>query len=83
MKPGRATRKPPARAADFDATFEALRAVLAPLAKTMRISADAPGTYTLLAQPTPKCPDGMFFASVRTGKGYVSSTSCRSTAAPS
>ena len=72
MKVRRAARRPPAGAADFAATFDALRAVLAPVAKTMKVSADTPGLYTLLAQPTPRFPDGIFFASVRTGKAYVS-----------
>jgi hypothetical protein len=67
----RGERTQPA-AADLAATFDALCAVLQPLARTMRVSANGPGLYTLLTQPTPKHPDGVPFASVSKGKNYVS-----------
>lgn len=56
----------------FDDTFSALKAVLAPYAPRLHVSADAPATYMLDGEYAAALKRPMFFAGVRAGRAYVS-----------
>ena len=56
----------------FDDTFAALKALLAPYAPRLHLSADDPGTYMLEGEYAPALKRPMFFAGVRAGRAYVS-----------
>ncbi len=61
---------------DFAVVFASLKAVLARYAKRLAAQTDKPGEYTLVTKAPSPFPQHkghpMFFASVRTGKAYVS-----------
>ena len=59
-------------AADFDATFDKLRAVLRPYAKKTVVAHDTPAYYYLDTKRTAPNGKPLFFAAVRKGKAYVS-----------
>lgn len=59
-------------AADFDATFAALRAILEPYGKTCVVAHDTPENYYLDSKYTAPNGHPLFFAAVRKGKSYVS-----------
>ena len=60
------------RICDLPAIFARLKAILQPLVPPLRVEADSPAGYSLLANPTAKYPQGLFFGAVRVGKNYVS-----------
>ncbi len=61
---------------DFAVVFASLKAVLARYARKLAVQTDKPGEYTLVTKKPSPFPQHkghpMFFASVRTGKAYVS-----------
>ena len=59
-------------AADFDATFAALRALLRPYARGMVVVHDTPDNFYLDTKQTAPNGKPLMFAAVRKGKGYVS-----------
>ena len=59
-------------AADFDATFAALREILRPYAKTCVVVQDTPESYYLDTKYTAPNGKPLMFAAVRKGKSYVS-----------
>lgn len=59
-------------AADFDATFAELRALLVPYAKNMVVVHDTPENYFLDTKRTAPNGKPLMFAAVRKGKSYVS-----------
>src|SRR5580700_9483530 len=63
-------------AADFAPIFAALKPVLANYANRMVVKTDTPAEYTLVTKSASPYPQHkghpMFFASVKTGKAYVS-----------
>ena len=65
-----AVRRAPA--ADFAATFRQLKAILEPYADRLRVAQDKPHNYYLEVKDKFCCGKPVFFASVRSGKAYVS-----------
>jgi hypothetical protein len=59
-------------AADFDATFAALREILRPYAKTCVVVHDTPDNYYLDTKYTAPNGKPLMFAALRKGKAYVS-----------
>jgi hypothetical protein len=59
-------------AADFDATFAALREILRPYAKNCVVVHDTPDNYYLDSKYTAPNGHPLFFGAVRKGKSYVS-----------
>jgi hypothetical protein len=63
-------------AEDFAATFAALKPILAKYSKKMAVASGGPGEYTLVSKSPSPFPQHkgqpMWFASIRTGKAYVS-----------
>jgi len=59
-------------AADFDATFAALREILRPYARNMIVVHDTPDNYYLDSKYTAPNGHPLFFGAVRKGKSYVS-----------
>ena len=63
-------------AADFPATFAALKAVLAQYANRLAVKTDTASEYTLVTKSPSPFPQHkgqpMFFGSVKVGKAYVS-----------
>jgi hypothetical protein len=63
-------------AAEFPGVFDTLKAVLAKHAKRLSIKIDTPADYTLVTKSPSPFPQHkgqpMYFASIRTGKAYVS-----------
>jgi hypothetical protein len=58
--------------ARFDATFAALKALLAPYEPRLHVNSDAAATYMLEGEYNAEIKRPMFFAGVRAGKAYVS-----------
>jgi hypothetical protein len=59
--------------AAFDATFAALRAILAPYGKTLLVQVDKPGDFQICARnKTDRIGRPLFVAAVQTKKNYVS-----------
>jgi hypothetical protein len=56
----------------FQSVFERLRAILTPYASRMVVRKDTPQEYYLDGYPTLKSSQGMFFASVKVNRKYVS-----------
>lgn len=71
-KAGVAAKKAGKPAADFDAVFAALKAILTPYAPKMKVLEDKPGRYTLLAGYSEKLKKDLWFASAVVNKSYVS-----------
>ena len=59
-------------AADFDATFAALREILRPYEKTIVVEHDTPENYYLDTKHTAPNGKPLMFGAVRKGKSYVS-----------
>jgi hypothetical protein len=59
-------------AADFTATFAALKSILAKYAPKLTVVADKPGNYYLDAGYSEEWKKTIFFGAVRVGKNYVS-----------
>lgn len=60
------------KAADFDAVFERLRAILTPHARVLHANHDQPDYYYLETKDKLYKGRPVFFAAVRKGKAYVS-----------
>jgi hypothetical protein len=60
------------KSSDFDVVFERLKMVLEPYARTMHVSGDAPGLYSVDMAPAAERNPTTWFGAVRTGKRYVS-----------
>lgn len=58
-----------AKTAEFPEIFRQLKALLAPYASQLAVTADAPDHYSL---STPAGPNATFFGAARIGKRYVS-----------
>jgi len=67
-----AAKKAGKAAPDFDAVFDALKAILTPYAPKMKVLEDKPGRYTLLAGYSETLKKDVWFASVMVNKSYVS-----------
>jgi hypothetical protein len=59
-------------AADFTATFDLLKSILAKYATKLTVVADKPGNYYLDGGYSEEYKKTIFFGAVRTGKNYVS-----------
>jgi hypothetical protein len=70
--PSSKSKKAPHGAADFRSVFSALKKILAPYKKRLRVGVDKPAYYYLETRDVMHRGKPVFFAGVRLGKAYVS-----------